>query len=73
VAGSFSITAPRRRFVDVFAAVDAGRFSDTWLATHPDTDLELPLDRLGDVLGEFGDDIYAIFFTPAPDFGPGNP
>lgn len=73
MAGSFSITAPRRRFVEVFDAVDPDRFGDTWLSTRPAADLELPLDRLGDVLGDHADAVDAIFFTPTPDFGPDNP
>jgi hypothetical protein len=73
VAGSFSISAPRRHFVAVFAGVDPGRFSDHWLATASDDERQLPLEDVAAVLGDLAGDVQAAFFTGPPDFGPGNP
>lgn len=72
-AATFSITAERSVFEQVFSSWPKQRFSQEWLATASEDDLELPVGDVRDRLGDLVDSVAAIYFTARPDFGPGNP
>lgn len=71
VGSSFSISAPRKLFEDVFKTDIAAALRRRAKAkpTRRAASNELPLDRLPTQLAAL---VTAVTFTPPPDFGPGS-